>query len=95
MLEGIKMITPVYGDKTCLCEFRLEKGSKVPNHSHPYEQTGYMVSGRMNFTIGDQTFVAEPGTSWNIPINLEHGVEVIEDSVVIEVFAPVREDYLP
>ncbi len=94
-LEGVSFKTLVYGNKTLLSEFRLEKGSIVPMHQHPYEQTGYMISGRMNFTIGDEKIVAGPGDSWSIPENMGHGVEVLEESIVIEVFSPVREDYLP
>ncbi len=60
-----------------------------------HEQTGYMISGRLLFTIGDERCEAEPGDSWNIPSNVEHDVEVLEDTVVIEVFSPAREDYLP
>ena len=37
----------------------------------------------------------EPGDSWCIPGHVEHRAEIIEDSVAIEVFSPVREDYLP
>jgi len=94
-LEGVSFKTLVHGSKTLLSEFKLKEGSIVPIHSHPNEQTGYMVSGRMKFHIEDQEFIAEPGDSWNIPLNVEHGVDVLEDSTVIEVFSPVREDYLP
>ncbi|OGF59337.1 MAG: cupin [Candidatus Fischerbacteria bacterium RBG_13_37_8] len=94
-LPGVTYKTLVYGERTSLCEFKLEKGSIIPSHSHPHEQTGYMVSGKMNFIIGAETFIAEEGTSWNIPSYIEHSVKVIEDSLVIEVFSPVREDYLP
>ena len=94
-LDGVNYKTLSYGSKTSLSEFRLAKGSIVPNHKHPHEQTGYMISGRMTFTIDGKNFNAEPGDSWCIPSNVEHGVEVHEDSIVIEVFSPVREDYLP
>jgi quercetin dioxygenase-like cupin family protein len=93
--EGVRLKTLVFGDRTSLCEVRLGRGAIIPEHSHPHEQTGYMVSGRMVFDIGGERFVAEAGTSWCIPGGVEHGVEVVEDSVVIEVFSPVREDYLP
>ena len=43
--EGVTYKTLVYGDKTSLGEFRLERGSVVPNHNHPHEQTGYMMFG--------------------------------------------------
>lgn len=94
-LEGVTYKTLTFGAKTLLSEFRLEKGSEIPIHSHPHEQIGYMISGNMTFTIKGEIYNAEPGDSWCIPSNVEHGVDVLEDSVVIEVFSPVREDYLP
>lgn len=60
-----------------------------------YEQTGYLVSGEMELTIGGESFKAGPGDAWCIPGGMEHGAVVVEDSVAIEVFAPVREDYVP
>lgn len=95
MLEGIKIKTLVFGKKTLLTEFRLEKASKIPSHSHPHEQTGYLVSGRMLLFIGEETFETEAGDSWSIPGDIEHSAEIIEDSIAVEVFSPVREDYLP
>lgn len=94
-LEGVRFKTIAFGGKTHLTEFMLSKGATVPKHSHPHEQTGYLISGRMTFMIEDQVFNAEPGDGWNIAGNIEHGVEVLEDSIVIEVFSPVREEYLP
>jgi quercetin dioxygenase-like cupin family protein len=95
VLEGVTYKTLTFGIRTLLSEFRLEKGSVIQIHSHPHEQTGYMISGHMTFTINGEIYNAEPGDSWCIPSNVEHGVEVLEDSLVIEVFSPVREDYLP
>jgi len=94
-LEGITYKTLTFGERTSLSEFSLQKGSVIPKHSHPHEQTGYVISGRLLFTIDDERFDAEPGDSWNIPGHMEHGVEVVEDTVVIEVFSPAREDYMP
>ncbi|UCH66003.1 MAG: cupin domain-containing protein [Ignavibacterium sp.] len=93
--EGVTYKTLAWGDKTSLGEFKLKKGTAVPNHSHPNEQTGYMISGKMTFTIGGEDYDTGPGDSWSIPGNVEHSVKVHEDSLVIEVFSPVREDYLP
>lgn len=94
-LEGIRMKTLVYGDRTLFTEFLLEKGSVLPSHAHPHEQTGYLVAGRLRLSIGEETFDAQPGDSWCIPGKVMHGAEILEDSVAIEVFSPVREDYLP
>ena len=94
-INGIEQKTLVYGERTLLGEFLLRKGALVPKHSHPYEQTGYLVSGRMIFTVDDAQFDARPGDSWCIPMNVEHSADVLEDTLVVEVFSPVREDYLP
>ena len=93
-LEGVSFRTPVWGDKTSLSEFLLQKDCIVPNHAHPHEQTGYIVSGKMLFYIDNEEFLAEPGDSWNIPANVEHGVKVLEDAVVIEIFSPRRQEYI-
>jgi quercetin dioxygenase-like cupin family protein len=95
LIAGVTMRPLAWEDKTIICEFKLEKGHKIPSHHHPYEQTGYLISGKLNFRI-DQTWnIAETGDSWSIPENVEHEVEILEDSVVLELFSPVRPDYLP
>jgi quercetin dioxygenase-like cupin family protein len=94
-VKDIDQKTLVFGDRTLMAEFKLKKGAVVPRHSHPYEQTGYLVSGRMIFISGEEQFEVLPGDSWCILINVEHSAEVLEDSVAVEVFSPVREDYLP
>jgi quercetin dioxygenase-like cupin family protein len=93
-LSGIRRKTLVHGPKTLFTEFRMEQGSSLPMHTHPHEQTGYLVKGRMKLTIGSETFETGPGDSWCIPGNVEHGSEILDDSVAIEVFSPVREEYL-
>jgi quercetin dioxygenase-like cupin family protein len=94
-LPGIERKTLVYGDRTLLTEFRMRKGSTLPRHAHPQEQTGYLVSGHVRLSIGRRTVVARPGDSWSIPGHTQHGAAILADSVAIEVFAPVRKDYLP
>jgi quercetin dioxygenase-like cupin family protein len=95
LLPGIRQKTRVFGEKTPLAEFVLGRGRILPLHAHPYEQTGYLVQGHLRLRIGDQEFDARAGDSWCIPANVEHGAHVIEDAVAVEVFSPVREDYLP
>ena len=95
VLKGIEQKTLVYGEKTLMTEFLLRKGSTLPRHTHPHEQTGYLVKGQIRLWLGAQEFEVKAGDSWCIPGGVEHGAEVIEDSVAIEVFSPVREDYLP
>src|SRR5512139_3585144 len=95
VLDGIERRTLVYGDKTLMTEFVLRKGAVLPRHSHPHEQTGYLVRGRIRLLIGSGEYDAEAGDSWCIPGGVEHGATALEDAVAIEVFSPVRQDYLP
>jgi quercetin dioxygenase-like cupin family protein len=95
VFDGIERKTLVYGDNTLLTEFKLEKGKILPAHSHPEEQTGYLVSGHIILIINGERHDIKPGDSWVILGNSEHGAETIEDSVAVEIFSPVREDYIP
>jgi quercetin dioxygenase-like cupin family protein len=93
-LDGIERKTLVHGDKTLMTEFRLRKGAILPRHSHPHEQTGYLVKGRIRLLMGTQEYEAQVGDSWCIPGGVEHRADILEDSVAIELFSPVRDDYL-
>jgi quercetin dioxygenase-like cupin family protein len=95
MLEGVTMRPMAFGEKTNLCAFHLSKGYRLPAHSHPYEQTGTLITGKLNFRIGNTWHPAKPGDAWSIPMNVEHEVDILEDSLVLEVFSPIRTDYLP
>ena len=95
VLDGIQLKTLVHGEKTLTTEFQLKKGCMLPDHTHPHEQTGYLVSGQMQLRIGTDTFAVSPGDSWCIPGDVSHGADILEDSVAVEVFSPVREEYLP
>ncbi|MBM4418091.1 MAG: cupin domain-containing protein [Chloroflexi bacterium] len=76
-----------------VCEITLAAGSVVPAHDHPHEQCGYLVSGRLAFTIGEQTHLLEAGDGWLIPGGTTHSVEAPVESVAIDVFSPVRDEY--
>lgn len=94
-LDGVMIKTLVYGKNTLMAQYRLDAGSQLPGHRHPHEQTGFLVSGRIRLTIGERTFEAAPGDSWCIPGDVYHAAEIIEDATAVEVFSPVREDFLP
>jgi quercetin dioxygenase-like cupin family protein len=94
-LPGIRRKTLSYGAATLMSEFRLKAGSPLPMHEHPQEQTGYLISGRLRLSIGEETREMGPGDSWSIPRGVTHGAETLEDTVAVEVFSPVRKDYLP
>lgn len=95
VLDKIRQKTLVYGAHTLMTEFRLERDALLPLHHHPHEQTGYLVAGRLQLTIGDATHQLEPGDSWCIPGGTPHRAVALADCIAIEVFSPVREDYIP
>jgi quercetin dioxygenase-like cupin family protein len=94
ILTGIKIKTLCHGKSTLMSEFLLQKDAVLPEHSHPYEQTGYLVKGNIKLTISGASHNILPGFSWSIPAGVSHFAEILADSVAIEVFSPAREDYL-
>lgn len=95
VIPGIYLKTLVYGQETLMTEVRLEKGAIIPLHAHPHEQTGYLITGQMEFIIDGKPIMAYPGDSWSIAGDIEHSAKAVEETTVVEVFSPVREDYLP
>ncbi|MBT3275262.1 MAG: cupin domain-containing protein [Spirochaetales bacterium] len=93
--EGIARTTVAYATDTMLCHFKMKKGASIPLHHHPAAQTGYIISGKVKFKTGDgsSTFIAGPGCGYAFESEEPHGAEVLEDSEVLEVFAPMRPEY--
>ena len=99
--EGYREIVPMilmrplaHGEKMNMIETRLAKGGVHSLHSHPYEQCGYLVSGKTRLTVDTRTYEVSPGDSWCVPADVKHQAEILEDSVIVELFSPVRKEYL-
>jgi len=93
MLPGIFRRTMTDGDEMMLCEVTLDGGAIVPMHTHPHEQTGYLVSGRLRLKIDDEVRDLSPGDCWMIPGGVPHEATALERAVIIDVFSPPREEY--
>ena len=93
MFPGVVRRTVTDGDRLMLIEGTMDEGSIVPMHTHPHEQTGYLVKGRMTFELGDETSDLKAGDSWLVPSDVPHRVTALEPCVFIDVFSPPREDY--
>ena len=93
MLPGVVRRTMTAGERMMLILVTIAKGSVVPSHTHPHEQTGYLVSGRMEFKLGKEKVEMEAGDSWLVPPDVPHEVKALEDCTIIDVFSPPREDY--
>jgi unsaturated pyranuronate lyase len=82
------------GRDCALSVVELEPGSVVPEHSHPNEQLGLVVSGSVSFRVGDEERELSQGGTWTIPPNVPHEVHVgPEGAVIVDVFSPPREDW--
>lgn len=93
--DEIKLQVLVHGENMLMARFELSAGAHLPKHDHPHEQTGYVVSGRARLNLeGEEPFETGPGGAWSIPGGVPHSADALEDSVIIEVFYPVREDFL-
>ena len=80
-------------DKMTIGEVVLAPGIVLPMHQHPHEQITYVLSGRFEFTVGDQTTVLSAGMTALIPGGVLHGGKTLTACRLIDVFSPVREDY--
>jgi len=92
-LPGIFRKTLIYNENMMLCHFLLEENSNVPLHSHKEHQIGYVIRGKLHFITENEEFIAEEGDSYVFESNEKHGAKILEDSEVIDVFSPSREDY--
>ncbi len=82
------------GEKSMIVWWTVQAGAHAAAHSHPHEQIVWMLSGRMDFRIGDDMRSCVAGDFAVIPANVEHEAWFPEDTQVIDVFAPPREDFL-
>lgn len=91
--EGSFRKTLGWGEHTLLSEVTFAKGGIVPRHSHPHEQIGYVARGAIEFTIGNEQKVLRAGDAYVIPGNVPHACRALEESLAIDIFSPVREEY--
>jgi quercetin dioxygenase-like cupin family protein len=80
------------GEKTMVVFWKMKAGARAARHQHPHEQVFWMLSGRMEFTLGDETRTCRAGDMGIIPGNTPHAAHFPEDTEVVDVFAPPRED---
>ena len=81
-------------ERMTLARFSLSRGAIVPAHAHDNEQVSYVVSGAVRFLVAGEEIVVRTGEALQIPSWAEHSLTVIEDAEVIDVFSPVRQDWI-
>ena len=84
----------IHGVNTTIARLEITKGAVVPLHHHVNEQMSMMLSGSLRFVVDGVESIVKAGEVMVIPPNAPHMVEALEDSLVIDVFSPVRADWL-
>jgi len=86
----------VTGERAMLAHIYLDKGARVPMHSHHNEQITYLLEGTLKFWIGEEReeLILRAGEVLHIPPNIPHEAEALEDCLDVDVFSPPREDWL-
>ena len=77
-----------------LVRVTFTKGAVGALHSHPHRQVTYVESGVFDVTIGERTRTIRAGDCYFVPPEARHGAVALEAGVLIDVFAPAREDFL-
>ena len=92
--EGIER-QMVVGQNLMICRFRFAPLLVTPEHTHPHEQMSLVVSGRVRFFVEGEERIASSGDVLHFPPNCLHGATMMDEEVVlIDIFTPVREDFL-
>jgi quercetin dioxygenase-like cupin family protein len=83
------------GEKEMIVWWSMQAGAHAAAHRHPHEQMFWVISGRMEFRLGHERRMCHPGDLGVVPGGVEHEAWFPEDTDVIDVFSPPREDFMP
>jgi quercetin dioxygenase-like cupin family protein len=90
---GLKRQVMSFSPAMMLVRHTMVKGWVGTKHSHPHEQLVYIIRGGIRFEYLGGTFEARTGDSFLVPGGVEHQASAFEDSEVLDVFTPMRQDY--
>lgn len=92
--EGIER-QMVIGEKLMICRLRIAPHVVTPAHEHPHEQMTLVERGPVLFTVGSEERMAHTGDILHFPGGTWHGATMLDEEVVlVDIFSPVREDFL-
>ena len=91
---GVDFVVLSIGKDTMVTKMLYKPTDFVPFHKHPNEQSGYVISGRYKLKFGGEEYLLTEGDAYSIPADVEHSIEIIEAGQVVDVFTPIRQDYL-
>ncbi len=91
---GLTRKVAAYNDNVMCVEVHFDKGTVAARHHHPHEQITYVISGKFEFTVGDDTYIVSAGDSLYKQPDIEHGATCLEAGTLLDIFTPQREDFL-
>ncbi len=92
--EGVVRRVLSYTDEVMVVQNHFQKGAVGALHHHPHTQITYVVSGQFEFEIGGEKKVVNPGDSMLKKDGVEHGCVCLEEGILLDIFAPMREDFV-
>lgn len=92
--EGVEKRVLAYTDELMLVENKFKKGAVGSMHSHPHTQITYIVSGKFEFTIGDEKRIVKTGDTLLKKDGVLHGCVCLEEGILLDAFTPMREDFV-
>lgn len=92
--EGVVRRVLSYTDEVMVVQNHFQKGAVGALHHHPHMQITYVVSGQFEFEIGGEKKVVNPGDSMLKKDGVEHGCVCLEEGILLDIFAPMREDFV-
>lgn len=84
----------IHGETMTVARVYLSKGCLVPEHSHHNEQISMLEQGTLRFVLGGVEQVVEAGQVLRIPPHVPHSAQALEDSIAVDLFSPIREDWI-
>lgn len=84
----------IHTEHMTIARLFLKKGGVVPEHHHVNEQVAFVVSGALKFNVAGKEQIVKSGQCLVLPPDVPHGVEVLEDTDVIDTFTPRRADWI-
>ena len=92
---GVQRKVLAYSKNLMTVELRFEKGAVGAPHSHPHEQIGYIISGKLVYQEeGQEDKILGTGDTYYVTPNVVHGVQILEDTKLLDIFTPMREDFV-
>jgi quercetin dioxygenase-like cupin family protein len=85
----------VTGEREMLAQIYLKRGALVPMHSHESEQMTYILQGALRVVVDGEEMTVREGEVLHIPSGVPHQAEALEDTFELDVFSPIRSDWLP